>query len=231
MPSSVVHAALALALAVGLLGRFYDRRALAVVLVVVVVPEVDTALGLVIAGAHRTVLHTMVLSAVAAPLLYFETTRERSVIRDRWGARGVRIAWVGLLVHTFAHIALDWTHLEGINLLWPVLDRFFALDGEVYLSASEGFVQTFVDVGRDPETGRSVIDAGQGGTRAETHVSNPAQPDPDPDPGPVDRRFPIAVRGWQLHLLLTGVFVVAARRLQSDRLTRCGNGSDSVSDD
>lgn len=231
MPSSVVHAALAVALAVGLLGRFYDRRALAVVLVVVVVPEVDTALGLVIAGAHRTVLHTMVLSAVAAPLLYLETTRERSVIRGRWGARGVRIAWVGLLVHTFAHVALDWTHLEGINLLWPVLDRFFALEGEVYLSASEGFVQTFVDVGRDPETGRSVIDAGQGGTRAETHVSNPAQPDPEPDPGPVDRRFPIAVRGWQLHLLLTGVFVVAARRLQSDRLTRCGDGSDSVSDD
>jgi len=231
MPSSVVHAALAVALAVGLLGRFYDRRALAVVLVVVVVPEVDTALGLVIAGAHRTVLHTMVLSAVAAPLLYWETTRERSVIRGRWGARGVRIAWVGLLVHTFAHVALDWTHLEGINLLWPVLDRFFALEGEVYLSASEGFVQTFVDVGRDPETGRSVIDAGQGGTRAETHVSNPAQPDPEPDPGPVDRRFPIAVRGWQLHLLLTGVFVVAARRLQSDRLTRCGDGSDSVSDD
>ena len=231
MPSSVVHAALALALAVGLLGRFYDRRALAVVLVVVVVPEVDTALGLVIAGAHRTVLHTMVLSAVAAPLLYFETTRERSVIRDRWGASGVRIAWVGLLVHTFAHIALDWTHLEGINLVWPALDRFFTLEGEMYLSASEGFVQTFVDVGRDPETGRSVIDAGQGGTRAETHVSNPAQPDPEPDPGPVDRRFPIAVRGWQLHLLLTGVFVVAARRLQSDRLTRCGDGSDSVSDD
>ena len=231
MPSSVVHAALAAALAVGLLGRFCDRRAIAVVLVVVVIPEVDTALGLVMAGAHRTVLHTMALPAVVAPLLYWETIREGSVLRGRWGARGVRIAWVGLLVHTFAHVALDWTHLEGINLLWPVLDRFFALEGEVYLSASEGFVQTFVDVGRDPETGRSVIDAGQGGTRAETHVSNPAQPDPEPDPGPVDRRFPIAVRGWQLHLLLTGVFVVAARRLQSDRLTRCGDGSDSVSDD
>lgn len=217
MPSSVVHAALAAALAVGLLGRFYDRRALAVVLVVVVVPEVDTALGLVMAGAHRTVLHTMVLSAVAAPLLYWETTRGGSVIRGRWGARGVRIAWVGLLVHTFAHLALDWTHLEGINLLWPTVDRFFALEGEMYLSASEGFVQTFVDVSRDPETGRSVIDAGQGGTRAETHVSNPAQPDPEPDPGPVDRRFPIAVRGWQLHVLLTGAFVVLARRLQSDR--------------
>ncbi|CCQ37186.1 YdjM family protein [Natronomonas moolapensis 8.8.11] len=231
MPSSVVHAALAAALAVGLLGRFYDRRALAVVLVVVVVPEVDTALGLVMAGAHRTVLHTMVVSAVVAPLLYWETTRADSAIRSRWGARGVRIAWVGLLVHAFAHVALDWTHLEGINLLWPVLDRFFTLEGEMYLSASEGFVQTFVDVGRDPETGRSVIDAGQGGTRAETHVSNPAQPDPEPDPGPVDRRFPVAVRGWQLHVLLTGAFVVLARRLQSDRLNRCGDRSDSVSDD
>jgi len=233
MPSSVVHAALAAALAVGLLGRFCDRRAIAVVLVVVVIPEVDTALGLVIAGAHRTVLHTMVLSAVAAPLLYLETTRERSVIRGRWGARGVRIAWVGLLVHTFAHVALDWTHLEGINLLWPAVDRFFALEGEMYLSASEGFVQTFVDVGRDPETGRSVIDAGQGGTRAETHVSNPAQPDPEPEPapGPVDRRFPIAVRGWQLHVLLTGAFAVLARRLQSDRFNPCGDGSGSTSDD
>ena len=162
----------------------------------------------------------MALPAVVAPLLYWETTRDGSVLRGRWGARGVRIAWVGLLVHTFAHVALDWTHLEGINLLWPAVDRFFALEGEMYLSTSEGFVQTFVDVGRDPETGRSVIDAGQGGTRAETHVSNPAQPDPEPepDPGPVDRRFPIAVRGWQLHVLLTGAFAVLARRLQSDRL-------------
>ena len=152
-------------------------------------------------------------------------------VRTCFNKAKCKIGGQGSVVHTFAHIALDWTHLEGVNFIWPVLDRFFALEGEMYLSASEGFVQTFVDVGRDPETGRSVIDAGQGGTRAETHVSNPAQPDPEPDPGPVDRRFPIAVRGWQLHLLLTGVFVVFARRLQSDRLTRCGDGSDSVSDD
>lgn len=231
MPSSVVHAAVAAVLAVGLLGRFYDRQALAIVVAIVLVPELDTALGLVIAGAHRTVLHTMGLSAVATPLLYWETTREGSWIRGRWGARGVRIAWVCLVVHTFAHIAFDWTHLEGINLIWPAVDRFFVLEGEMYVSASEGFVQTFVDIARDPETGRGVIDAGQGGTRAETHVSNPAQPDPQPDSGPVDRRFPIAVRGWQLHLLLTGASVMAARRLQSDQFNPRGCGPNSTSDD
>jgi membrane-bound metal-dependent hydrolase YbcI (DUF457 family) len=217
MPSSVVHAALAMVLAVGLLGRFYDRRALAVVLVVVLLPEADTAMGLVMAGAHRTVLHTMVLSFIAFPVLYWETTREHSSIKTRWGERGVRLAWVLLLIHTFAHIALDWAHLSGVNLLWPFLDQFYSLDGEAYLSLSEGFVQTFVDVSTDPETGRGVIDAGQGGSRIETHVSNPAQPSPDPSPGPVDRRFPIAVQGWQLYFVLLGVFALAAKKLQTSR--------------
>lgn len=215
MPSSVVHAALALLLAVGLLGRFYDHQALLVVLAIVLLPEVDTAIGWVMAGAHRTVLHTMMLSVVATPLLYWETTRDGSIIRGRWGERGVRIAWVGLFVHTFAHVALDWSHLAGINVFWPFTDRFYALDGEMYLSATEGFVQTFVEISRDPETGSSVIDAGRGGTRAETHVSNPAQPSPDPEPGPIDRRFPIAVGGWQLYVVLTGAFALAAKRLQT----------------
>lgn len=215
MPSSVVHAAIALLLAAGLLGRFYDRRAVVVVLVIVLFPELDTALGWVMAGAHRTVLHTMMLSVVAAPVLYWETVREGSWLRGRWGARGVRIAWVGLFVHTFAHVALDWAHLSGINFFWPFVDRFYNLEGELYLSFSEGLVQTFIDISRDPETGVSVVDAGAGGTRAETHVSNPAQPDADPE-GPVDRRFPIAVRGWQLYFVLTGAFALLAKRLQSD---------------
>jgi hypothetical protein len=216
MPSSVVHAALAAALAVGLLGRFYDRRALAVVLAVVVLPEADTAIGWVMAGAHRTVLHTAVVPAVVAPVLYWETARDGSWLRGRWGDRGVRIAWVCLLVHAFPHIALDWTHLEGINVAWPLVDRFFSLDGELYLSATDGLVQTFVELETDAETGTAVVDAGQGGTRAETHVSSPVKPSADPDPGdgPVDRRFPIAVDGWQLYLVLLGAFAVVAKKLQ-----------------
>ncbi len=218
MPSSVVHAALAILLAVGLLGRFYDRRALSIVLIIILIPEVDTAIGWVMTGAHRTVLHTMVISIITAPALYWETTRENSWIRDRWGERGVRLAWVGLFVHTFAHITLDWAHLSGINFFWPFLDQFYSLDGKAYISLSEGFVQTFVEISADPETGRGVIDAGQGGTRIDTHVSNPAQPSPDPSPEPIDRRFPIAVQGWQLYFVLLGAFALVAKKLQTPRL-------------
>lgn len=219
MPSSVVHAAVAVVLAAGLLGRFYDRRALAVVLAVVVAPELDTFVGFVLDGAHRTVFHTGLTVALAAALVYWETNREESVIRDRFGARGVRIAWVAVFVHATAHLAFDWTHLSGINIAWPLVDRFYALEGELYLSTTEGVVQTFVEIARDPKTGREVVDAGAGGTRAETHVSNPAQPstgpEPEPDPEPVDRRFPIAVGGWQLYAVCAGLFVLAAKRLQA----------------
>ncbi|MFO7833382.1 MAG: metal-dependent hydrolase [Halohasta sp.] len=214
MPTSVVHAAVAVVLAVGLLGDHADRRALAVVLAAIVVPEVDSLLGFVMPGAHRTVLHTAVLPAVLAGLLYWDTRRSESWLRERWGAYGVRVAWVALFAHTFAHIGLDWAHLDGINLLWPLVDQFIALDGELYIS-SEGLVQTFVDVSADPETGRRAVDAGQGGTSANVHVSTPVQPSKEPT-GPVDRRFPIAVGGWQLYLLCTGLFVLLARRFQSD---------------
>lgn len=217
MPSSVVHASLAVLLAIGLLGRYYDRRALAVVLVVLLLPEVDTLLGYLMDGAHRTVLHNYVLTAAAAVLLSWDATREDSWLRGQYGERGVRVAWVALLAHAFAHLGLDWAHLSGINVLWPVFDRFVALDGELYLSTADGFVQTFVEVASDPETGERNLDVGQGGTTRDTHVGSPAQPTREPTTGPVDRRFPIAVQGWQLYVVLAGLFGLVARSLQTPR--------------
>ncbi len=214
MPSSVVHAAFALLLAVGLLGSHYNRKALGVLLGIILIPELDTLVGWVMDGAHRTVLHTMLTSLVAAGLLYWETTRANSWIRRRWGAYGVRVAWVGLFVHTFAHLALDWSHLSGINVLWPIVDQFATLDGEVYISTTEGFVQTIVNLSVDPATGQTQVDAGQGGTTRDTHVSSPVQPSRDPGDGPADRRFPIAARGWQLYVVLTGLFALVAKTLQ-----------------
>jgi hypothetical protein len=214
MPSSVVHAGFAFLVGVGLLGTYYDRRALVVLVAVLMLPEADTLAGLVLEGAHRALLHTMLLPLVVGPLLYWDTTREDSWLRDRVGAYGVRLAWVGLFVHVFAHVSLDWYHLEGVNLLYPVLDRFFKLDGEAYLSTAEGFVQTFVEVGTDPDTGSTAVDVGQGGTTRNTHVANPAQPATDPEPGPTDRRAPVAVQGWQLFLVVAGLFSVAAKHVQ-----------------
>lgn len=215
MPSTVIHAAVGFTVAAGLLGAYYDRRALAVVLVALLVPEADTLAGWVMDGAHRALLHNLVLTALAGLLLYWDTGREGSWLRGRFGARGVRVAWVALFVHAFAHMTFDWAHLDGINLLFPLHDRFFQLSGEAYLSASEGFVQTFVEVTSDSGTGGTTVDAGQGGTTTDTHVGSPVQPSKEPQAGPVDRRFPIAVQGWQLYLLGLGAFTLAAKGLQS----------------
>lgn len=219
MPSPVVHAGLALLLIVGLLGRFYAPKPVMILLGVLLIPELDTLIGLVMAGAHRTLLHNLLLPFGIGLLLVWDTQRDRSWVRGRFGAIGVRIVWVGLVGHVVAGLLLDWAHLEGINLLWPLHDQFFRLDGEMYVSTTEGFVQTFIDIGTDPATGERVVDAGGGGTRFETHVANPVQPSPEPEPGPVDRRFPIAVQGWQLFLVLTGLFSIVAERFQApDRL-------------
>lgn len=217
MPSTVVHAGFALLLAAALLRDHYDRRALAALLVVVVVPEVDSFLGPIMPGAHRTVGHNLVFPAVGALLLYYDTRiRDGSLVRDRLSERWVAIAWVAVFVHVFAHIALDWTHLDGVNLLWPLRDEFLALDGEILLSTADGFVQTFVDVRIDPETGARSVDAGTTGSTETVHVNNPIQPrDPaDITEEPVDRRFPVANGGWRLYLIGLGIFALAARRIQ-----------------
>ena len=220
MPSTVVHGAFALLLAAALLKGSYDRRALAVVLVVMAIPEADTLLGLVMPGAHRTVGHNFVLPAAAGLLLYYDTRiRDASLLREWVDDWGVRVAWVALFAHFFAHVFLDWAHLEGVNALWPLHDEFFRLEGELYVSSREGLVQTFVDIQLDEETGQRTVDAGSTGTTETVHVNNPVEPDGRRDPGstePVDRRFPLAEAGWQLYLVVAGVFVVAARALQGD---------------
>ena len=223
MPSTVVHAALAFVLAAALLGKYYDRKALLVVLVIVVLPELDTILGWWMSGAHRTVGHNIVFPAAAAFLLYYDThVREESWLREQcedWGVGadwGVRVAWVGLYVHVFAHVLLDYAHLDGINVFWPLWDRFFNLDGELYLSTADGLVQTFVEIAEEGENG---TDVGETGTTEDVHVASPVdaaediQDEPDE---PVDRRFPIAVHGWQLYVVVLGAFTLAAKKLQGE---------------
>ena len=219
MPSTIVHAGFALLLAAALLRDSLDRRALAVLLVVLVLPEADSFLGAVMPGAHRTVGHNFVFPAVAALALCVDTRiRERSWVRERLSPRWIAVAWVALFVHVFAHISLDWTHLDGVNAFWPLRDRFFQLAGEAFYSTADGFVQTFVDVRVDPETGSRTVDAGAGGTSESVHVNNPVQPrDPDLEVDePVDRRFPVANAGWRLYLIGLGLFALVSRRLQGD---------------
>lgn len=216
MPSTIVHIGFAFLIVAGLLGKYYGWKALALLVAVLVIVEVDTILGWYIDGAHRALTHNLLLPAVAALVLFLDMRRgENSWIRSRWGRYGLWIAWVVLFGHVFAHILLDMAHLDGINPLYPVYDRFVRLDGEIYYSSTHGFVQTFIDTGPDPDTGQLVIDVGQQGTTADTHVSSPVDPSPPAGPAePIDRRFPVAVQGWQLYLILVGMFVVVAKHLQ-----------------
>ncbi|PSP80041.1 hypothetical protein BRC81_02255 [Halobacteriales archaeon QS_1_68_20] len=216
MPSPTVQLGFAVLVAAAVLGEYYDRRALGVVVVVLLLPELDTLTGWVLAGAHRALLHNLLLVAAASGLLYYDTrVRDQSWLRERYGDWGVRVAVAALFAHVFAHVLLDYAHLEGVNLFYPVVDAFYHLEGELYLSTDEGLVQTFVEF-VDPQASGQVVDAGRTGTTENVHVDSPVDPENEGPDGRPERRFPVAVYGWQLYLIAVGLFTAGAKRLQGD---------------
>ncbi|ERH10803.1 MAG: hypothetical protein J07HX64_02582 [halophilic archaeon J07HX64] len=198
MPSTVVHLALAGLIAAALLGDDFDRRALAVVFVVVAVPDLDSFLISTDAG-HRTVLHNLWVAVVPAALMLVDLrVREESLLRRRWGAWGVRVAWVALFCYLAAHLALDIA--DGyVNVLWPVFDQFYTLDGSIELSSQRGIVNTFSNGGVPLLEAR--------GTSSETQITTGV----DPGDGQTERLFPVVRAGWQLVVLVGGVGVTALR--------------------
>jgi len=222
MPSTFVHAGFAIVLGAALLRDEFDRRAIALLLAIVIVTDLDSFAGGIIEGAHRSLFHTLLIPAGVALLLYYDThVRETSWLVDRYGHRGLQLAWVGVFVHAVAAILLDYTHLDGAGLFFPISDAFYQLEGKLGVSPKTGLVQTFVEIETDPETGSTTTDFGKTGTRENTHVPTPVQPNENASVVPsedesVERTFPIAVHGWQLYLILAGLFTLAAKRLQTD---------------
>jgi inner membrane protein len=198
MPSTVVHMAFGGVVAAALLGTAFDRRALAVVLVAMALPDLDSFILFSDAG-HRTVLHNLWVAAVPAALLWVDLrVREESLVRGRWGARGVRIAWVVLVCYLVAHVGLD--AADGyVNLLWPLHDQFYTLDGSIELSNERGIVNTFSD------GGVPLLDAQ--GTSSEQQITTGV----DPGEGQSERLFPVARAGWQLVVLVGGTGIIATR--------------------
>lgn len=203
MPSSVVHLAFAGVVAAALLGTTFDRRALAVVLVAVAIPDLDSFILFSDAG-HRTVLHNLWVAVVPATALFVDLrVREESFVRGRWGARGVRIAWVAVVCYLIAHLALD--AADGyVNLLWPLHDQFYTLDGSIELSNERGIVNTFSD------GGVPLLDAR--GTSSEQQITTGV----DPGDGNTERVFPVIRAGWQLVVLVGGTIVTAMRLALDD---------------
>jgi len=215
MPSLLVHLALSGMVAAVLLGEAFDWRSLSVVLAATALADFDTFLGLVSAVGHRTAFHTLVLPVVAGLTLWADLRlRETSAVRGRWGPRGVRIAWVTVLAYAVSAIGLDLV-TGGVNLLYPLHDQFYRLDGRLLYSTTRGVVQTFVDL--NPETGP--IPAPEGlGTASEVHVGTAIDPRKGPEPKNVERIVPVVQSGWQLLLLVAGTGVTLARLFVSPTL-------------
>ena len=199
--------ALAGLIATALLGRAFDRWSVGFVMLVILVIDLDSFVDLIAPYGHRVVLHNLVVPFVAAALVLADTRlREESYILDRWGRRGYRIAWVTILCYVVAGVLLDFT--DGVlNILWPIHDQFYTLEGQIELSDQRGIVQTFVELGGG---GAPTPDAV--GTTEDIEVTtgvDPGEPEtPDEDP---ERVFPVIGATWELLLFLTGAFVTAMR--------------------
>jgi len=200
MPSTVVHLAVGAVVAAALLGDEFDRRSVAIVLAATAVPDIDTFAGLYLQGAHRALLHTLVLPVAAGAILTYDT-RIRSVSRldDRWGSRGVRVAWVALAALLIGGILPD-LMTNGVNAFYPFYDRFLTVDGEFLLSNQRGVVQTFVDLSAKPER-----------TTGNTHYWTGVDPTRGKDPKNVERIFPVVRSGFQLLVIVLGAFTLSAR--------------------
>jgi len=215
MPSTIVHLAFAGLLAAALLGDAYDRKAVAIVFLVVAIPDLDSFLALRYPPAHRTVLHNLVIPAAGAGLLWADTRiRGTSLVRERWGGRGVRVAWLALLAYAVAAVGLDL--VDGVaNLLWPLHDQFYKVDGKLELSNRRGIVQTFVET----ETDSGVPEPSSSGTTEDLQPTTGVEPSPGEEPETEPERiFPVFRAGWEVLLFLTGTAVTAARFKLSGQL-------------
>lgn len=202
MPSTLVHVAFGGFIAAGLLGTYFDRRSVLVVLAAAALPDLDSFLAIWLVGTHRALLHNLVLPGLAAGALYVDTRRPVSRIRDRFGDRGIRVAWVSVVAFVFAGVAPDLV-TNGANPLYPLLDRYVTVDGKLLVSSTRGVVQTFVEL--HPE-GSTV-----GGTTEDTFYYTGVDTDPGPDETQAERIFPLVSSGMQALVVILSGFVLAAR--------------------
>ncbi|MFO7833381.1 MAG: metal-dependent hydrolase [Halohasta sp.] len=202
MPPTLVSVAVGVLLGVALLGAAFDHRSLTVVAVAAALPDADVFGSLLLPGSTNAALHTALLPAVVAVLLYYDTTRrETSWLRSRYGWRGVRIAWVGLATFVVAGIGVDLFSSEGVALFYPLSDRYYAVVGKFVLSTQEGLVQTYLTVGD------GWLNVASPGTTETHHVASWLHP------GEEARRLRLVESGWQAVVVLTAAAAVPANVL------------------
>ncbi|WP_408958385.1 metal-dependent hydrolase [Natrinema sp. 74] len=209
MPSTVVHVAFAGLLGVALLGDEFDTRAILIVMGCVAVLDLDTLIGIVVPGTHRAALHNLWIVLVPAAVLRWDgAIREESIVRRRWGDRAPRVAWTTLAALLFAHILFD-AFFNGVNLFWPLHDRFYDLSGSLLVSDQRGLVQTFVEL-----EGSGLAESTARGTTENTHYRTGFDPTRGEPATGVERIFPVAATGERFVLTVAGLTAVGVRILE-----------------
>ncbi|MFB6269531.1 MAG: metal-dependent hydrolase [Halobacterium sp.] len=210
MVSTVVHVSFGALVAAALLHEF-DAKALAAVCAFAAFPDVDTFLGIWVAGGHRALLHTLLLPALLGVLLYWDTHRTESFLHAKFGRRGPHVAAVGIVALVVGGILPD-LMTNGVNLFYPVHDRFYTFAGKLHLSSTDGVVQTFVDLSDDAGGGGTV-----GGTTNDTHYYTGVDLERGADPKHAERVFPIVSSGLELVVVLSALTGVAGRFREAKR--------------
>jgi hypothetical protein len=215
MPSTLVHVALAALLAAALLDDAFGVRSLGVVLAAVVFVDLDVFVGWFVLGAHRAAFHTLLLPALLAVAFVYDVhVREESLLVDRFGPNAPRVGAVALFAVVVAGVLPDLV-TNGVNVLYPVHDQFYAFDGRLRYSTRRGVLQTFVE------------EESKRGSTKQTQFRTGADPDPSrtvggggggeqPNRPPPERVFLVVGSGLQL-LLVAASTVVTAVRLRDVR--------------
>lgn len=207
MPSTLVHVAVAGLLAAALLADAFRVRTLLVVLLAVVVVDLDVFVGYVVLGAHRAAFHTLLWPVLLGAVLTYDAgIRDRSLLAARFGPDAPRTAAVTVLAVVFAGIGPD-LMTNGANLLYPLHDQFYALDGRIQLSNQRGIVQSFVESGSNGGPARGSSQEVQYYTGADP---NPAQSGGETNQN-VERTFMVVNSGLELLLVAIGVLTVTVR--------------------
>ena len=215
MPPTLVHAALGGLLAAALLDRAFSWRGAAVVVAAAAAPDLDAPLALLLPGAHGAVLHTLLIPATGAVLLYYDTRRPDSWLGRRHGLAGVRVAWVAVLAYALAGTGLDLLNVDAANPVWPVDTMFYSFVGKVEYTTTQGFVQTYYSY--DPD-GRWTHYVGQRGRPPNFCKPSLWKPSCGADGGTATRVTEIVQSGWQLLLVAASPVVLFARgRLERER--------------
>jgi len=213
MPPTAVAVAVGVLLAVALLGPAFDRRSVAIVAAAAAFPDADALFVLISPGGPNAVFHSLFVPIAAVAALYYDTRlRDASWLAGNYGWYGVRIAWVTVAAYALAGIGLDLFSTDGVALLYPLSDRYYAIIGGFLLSTQEGIIQTYVtwDNGWFAVFSPGTVD---------THVvESPLSATED------GRRVRIVETGWQAVIVLTALASLPAKRLVEAADRRSGGG-------